>query len=270
MEMVLGRICVDVSRATYLLRTNSDQLSPDAVTDYAGQQQRFLDTALGGGLHELAFAQAAAGVHDGGLGFRTAARTQTIAALASLVEARPYVDRIVGDMAAAGVVLPHCMSLYDGRVDRIMAQVLAGLPPKRAEAVHTCCCEAAVAAKARLEGFMQGRRGEAPGAPVGNGHAGARLALEPGAGDPERPQASQEHLQRKLARIIDAQVLDDVAATLARLERWPDVRRLRELRDEAVSHDWLWAVGPGAGGNLEPARSSGNAVLVGNKSKNKG
>ena len=86
----------------------------------------------------------------------------------------------------------------------------------------------------------------------GNGHPDARLVLEPGAGDAEHPQAPQGHLQRKLARIIDAQVLDDMSATLTQRERWLDVRRLRELRDESVSHDWLWSIGPGAGGLLEP------------------
>lgn len=65
--------------------------------------------------------------------------------------------------------------------------------------------------------------------------------------------ALRGRLQHRLSRIIDAHLLDSLAADLRSSERWTDIRRIRELRDDSVSHDWLWAIGPGPGGSFHPA-----------------
>ena len=98
--MVLGRFSADVSKVSYLLRLAGDTLSPEVVSCYDTEQQRFLDTPLGGGLHDQAFAHVASGVRDGGLGFRTAALTRQAAAIASRVEARSFVQHLFNDMSA--------------------------------------------------------------------------------------------------------------------------------------------------------------------------
>ena len=252
-EMVLGRKCADVSRVSYLMRLGGSSLSEHVVSQHDAEQQRFLGDVLGGGIHDLAFTQAAAGVRDGGLGFRSAAQMRLLAYLASRIEARPFVARIMRDMAESGVGITGCMDRYDAQIEDALAEFLSGLPPGRAVEVRMCCEEAAAKAEGRLNAFTQGRREEPPGAPVGNRHAGAQLLPEAGTEDHEHPLNScQTRLQARLARIVDAEALNEVSEALSRAERWEHVRRIRELRDDTVSHDWLWAIGPGEGGCIEP------------------
>ena len=87
---------------------------------------------LGGGLHELAFTQGAAGVHDGGLGFRTAAWTQTILFFAFSRGIAHPLDGLVCDVMVENLILLSCAGLYDSWVNRVTAHVLAGLSPARA------------------------------------------------------------------------------------------------------------------------------------------
>ena len=169
-----------------------------------------------------------------------------LAYLASRIEARPFVARIKREMAESGVGVMGCVDCCDAQVEDALAEFLSGLPPGRADEVRMCCEEAAAKAEARLNAFTQGRREEPPGAPVGNHHAGAQLLPEAGTEDHEHPLNScQTRLQARLARIVDAEALNEVSEALSRAERWEHVRRIRELRDDTVSHDWLWATGPG-------------------------
>eukprot|EP00973_Karenia_brevis_P094182 12421178-Karenia_brevis.AAC.1 len=39
---------------------------------------------------------------------------------------------------------------------------------------------------------------------------------------------------------------------LLRTERWSDARRIREIRDEHVLHDWLWVFSLGYGLGIPP------------------
>ena len=236
-EMVLGRLCADVSKVNYLLRLAGDTLSPEVVSSHDTEQRRFLGTLLGGGLHDTAFAQAASGVRDGGLGFRTAALTRQAAAVASRVEARSFVQHLFNDMSAAGVAIPGCMARYDRQVENSIHSMCQSLTPGRAEAVRTCCEDAALQADARFAAFREGRRDQPPGAPVGAGHAGAGLLHGPETQDEEHPAASQARLQSRLSRIVDANAMDEVSNDLTSRELWDDVRRVNELRDDPVSHE---------------------------------
>ena len=249
-EMVLGRLCADVSKVNYLLRLAGDTLSPEVVSSHDTEQRRFLGTLLGGGLHDMAFAQAASGVRDGGLGFRTAALTRQAAAVASRVEARSFVQHLFNDMSAAGVAIPGCMARYDRQVEDSVHSMCQSLTPGRADAVRTCCADAALQADARFAAFREGRRDSPPGAPVGAGHAGAGLLHGPETQDEEHPAASQARLQSRLSRIVDANAVDEVSSDLTSRELWDDVRRVNELRDDSVSHEWLWAIGRDAPGEL--------------------
>jgi hypothetical protein len=249
-EMVLGRLCADVSKVNYLLRLAGASLSPEVVSCHDSEQRRFLGTLLGGGLHDMAFAQAALGVRDGGLGFRTAALTREVAAIASRVEARSFVQHLLGDMSAAGVVIPGCMTLFDEQLEDSIHALCQSLPPGRAAAVRTSCAEAALQADARFVAFREGRRDEPPGAPVGAGHAAASLLHGPATQDEEHPVASQARLQSRLSRIVDANAMDEVSSELTSRQLWSDVRRVNELRDDSVSHEWLWAIGRDAPGEL--------------------
>ena len=177
-EMILGRLCADVSKVNHLLRLAGDTLSPEVVSSHDTKQQRFLGTLLGGGLHDMTFAHAAPGVRDGGLGFRTAAVTRQAAAVASRVEARSFVQHLFNDMSAAGVAVPGCMARYDRQVENSVHSMCQSLTPGRADADRTCSEDAALQADARFAAF-RGADGTNPGAPVGASHAGAGLLRGP-------------------------------------------------------------------------------------------
>ena len=214
----------------------------------------YVNNFEGGGLNDAAAAQAAAGVRAGGLGFRSAARSRALAFVVSRVKARPFVENLFRVMAANGVNVPGCMAMYGAQTTCAIADVTAGLPPSRADQVRYQCDMAAEAAIRRFEAFTQGAQEDAPGAPVGEQHAGDRLIVGPGAEDDEHPTAGAgARLQAKLATIVDAQSVDELHDGFVRRRDWTDVRRLRELRDHICSHEWLWAVGPQAGSNLDPA-----------------
>ena len=51
-------------------------------------------------------------------------------------------------------------------------------------------------------------------------------------------------------RTVDANAVDELSSDLASRELWDDVRRVNELRDDSVSHEWLWAIGRDAPGEL--------------------
>ena len=193
-EMVLGRLCADVSKVNYLLRLAGGSLSPEVVSRHDSEQRRFLGTLLGGGLHDMAFAQAALGVRDGGLGFRSAALTREAAAIASRVEARPFVQHLLGDMCSAGVDVPGCMARYDEQVAESVRALCQALPPGRAAEVRTSYAEAAHQADDRFAAFQAGRRDDPHGPPVGAGSAAAGILHGPETQDEEHPAASQARL----------------------------------------------------------------------------
>ena len=72
------------------------------------------------------------------------------------------------------------------------------------------------------------------------------LIAEAGAEDPER-HTDEHNLQHLLSTLIDEKRMDDLDLSLKEQRRWTDVRRIRELRDPSVSHDWLWALNPAHG-----------------------
>jgi hypothetical protein len=117
--------------------------------------------------------------------------------------------------------------------------------------VRRLCVEAATQAVERLASFIEGAPEITNGALVGAGHAGSMLLSPPCTEDPEhRLGASRGRLQFRFAPILDKHALSRMSAELLRLERWPDARRMRELSDETVSHDWLWSIGTAEGGGM--------------------
>lgn len=250
-ELVLGRMCGDVARVAYLLRVSGHALGHDALQQHDDQLRTFLDNVLAGGLHDTAWEQASVGVKSGGLGFRRAERLSAVAFVASRIEARPFVERMFRDMAAQGVTLSGCMELYDAEVHTALQLAVASLDEQSTMEVMRCCSEGAASAVERLNSFLDGSRDILAGSPVGSGHAGTALVSPVGAEDEEhRVGARRERLQHKLSKIVDTCSLDRLVDDLTLAERWADVNRLTELRDETVSHDWLWVVGTSEGGGM--------------------
>ena len=95
--MVLKQKCADVSLVMCQLRT-VDRLAAHALDGYDEMLKGSLDRTLGGDIGEHAWRQAAAGVRDGGLGFRRAARVALPAVLASRTAARPAAACILEDL----------------------------------------------------------------------------------------------------------------------------------------------------------------------------
>ena len=68
----------------------------------------------------------------------------------------------------------------------------------------------------------------------------------------EDPEHQHEHLrlQQFLMRLCDAESLDKLFERLLQAGRWEDARRVRDLRDPSVSHDWLWCLNPAHGPHI--------------------
>ena len=63
---------------------------------------------------------------------------------------------------------------------------------------------------------------------------------------------ADQNLQSKLCSFID--FYRNLQTMLVQREDWEGERRLAELRDETVSHDWLWSVNPCHGPVVPPDR----------------
>ncbi len=252
-ELVLGRKCADISRVAHLLRTNGFFLPEDVATKHDAAQRRFLENSFAGELHEHAVQQASTGVRDGGLGFRRASQSKDIAFIASRIEARPFVEQLFVHMAASGVHIPGCMALFDSQLQQSIDQLLSTLDAGRADMVRSMCANAGNRATERFEAYMSGSDDRATGRPVGDGHAGAHLVTAHGMEDDEHPtQESSVRLQKQLAKVLDGQALERLSDSFEELRSWPDMCRIRELRDPNVSHEWLWSLSSSTGGKIRP------------------
>jgi hypothetical protein len=161
------------------------------------------------------------------------------------------VERLFRDMAAQGVTLSDCMELYDAEVHAALQLAVASLDEQSTMEVKRCCSEGSASAVERLSSLLDGSRDIPAGSPVGSGHAGTALVSPAGAEDEEhRVGARRERLHHKLSSGLDNCSLDRLVVDLTLAERWADVNRLTELRDETVSHDWLWVVGTSEGGGM--------------------
>ena len=59
-------------------------------------------------------------------------------------------------------------------------------------------------------------------------------------------------LQQELCALFDEQRGEDLRTNATQQERCGDLRRLQELQDPSVSHDWLWALNPVYGATVAP------------------
>ena len=59
-------------------------------------------------------------------------------------------------------------------------------------------------------------------------------------------------LQRALSQLVDEDKLDRLVETLVEAGQWQSVRRLEDLRDPSVVHEWLWALNPAHGAYMAP------------------
>ena len=221
-ELTLGRVSGGVARVIHLLRTNGLFLSPDVVGAHDRCQAAFLSHVLAGDLSETSVSQASAGVQQGGLGMRRASQLRALAFVSSRVEVRPFVARLFGEMASAGVSIPGCLDRYDRQTVEALNQFVNGLDDNRAQRAKTICERASVHAQARLDAYLEGSE-VCSGAPVGNGHAGDRLVNGEVPDDPEHPRApSRIQLQHALAHLADRHDMGEAIDSFERAGRRED------------------------------------------------
>lgn len=250
-ELTLGRACADLCKTVHLLRIHGDILHERGVHEHDDIQRDYVARVLGGDLQPEASRMAEMGVRDGGLGYRRADDHAQPAFVASRTETRPYVDHIFRGMADAGIPVDQCMVRYDAQVAAATDDICARLGGDAALAVREACRACADAAGGAFQDYLAGRR-PAPEQRDDSAPA-AGLVDEFGSDDHEHPASPTcRRLQRSLARIIDDVRLGGLSSELARDERWHDVRRISDLRDETTSHEWLWALDPRAPRALEP------------------
>ena len=158
-ELTLGRLCANVSRVTHLLRVSGTMLSEKALLEHDDASATFVARALGGDLPAHSSSQAALGIKMGGLGFRQAASLAAPAALASMVEARPFVNRLFTAMGEAGVVLDRRLARFDSKVRHAKQLFQAQLSDNRAARVDSICERSAAMANERPTAIAAGSHG---------------------------------------------------------------------------------------------------------------
>ena len=257
MELTLGRSCADLARVSHLLRTSGDIIAEGPVGDHDLMQQAFVQRVLGGELDGPALSQASLGLRAGGLGFRMAADAAIAAFVASRVEAKPLVSHIFKGMADEGLPVDAARARYESELAAARAKLMASLSADRQARLASVLQDGAQIAQERFDRMLSGRDGpvfvaagenrEVPGA------SRASIVDEAGSDDPEHARTrSVPRLQRHIATIIDDQQMALYKATAEADGRWHDIRRVQDLGDDSVSHDWLWSLAPTSRHALEP------------------
>jgi len=251
-EVVLTRRCADVCKVTHLLRSHGPAVDRDALVDFDQRLGRALATALGGSLHDEALEQASLAVQEGGLGMRRAVDVALPAFVAARVTARPLVVRLAGELRGMGFLSDGFEEAFDLPVTAAVRCMTEHLATTRAAAVGDLLDTASQVAAEKVTALAAQRAvPQLQNSQRRLQQAAERLVQAAGGEDPES-EPTFGGLQRELCNLLDAERADELCAGLARQHRWTDVRRLTELRDESVSHDWLWALNPAHGPTVPP------------------
>ena len=179
-----------------------------------------------------------------GIGLRKATDLALPAFVSSTIKARPLVRMLANSLLEEGLLPDGFQSVFEEHI----GEATRGLIGRRCEsgatrardAIEEATAEAETSAQSMLEGRTV-RRDQSQH----YGHPSEALVQPAGGEDPEREKPTG--LQGQLSEILDDELADRLSDHLARSQRWSDMRRVRELRDPTVSHDWLWALHPAHG-----------------------
>ena len=249
-ELTLQRVCLNVSKASYLLRCSGDRIADDKLCLFDKGMAAGLESALWEPLSDDAWVQATMAVDAGGLGMREARNVALPAFLASRVAARPLVAEMATHTEEAGVCPASlCMQAYDERSQAALNRWLGELPLDVHARVHAIIQDGLDLAGQRWRSWCLGVEPPAPGtddhAQSLAGRAG-EVVGSVGSQDPEHPgsvpASSPLHLQRLLTRVADQCAAQGLMGKFAAEERWDDVHRLSDLAEPAANHEWLWAL----------------------------
>ena len=265
-ELVLTRLCADVSKILYQLRLNGDRVGKDLLHAHDSSLRASLDAILGGGLTDEAWEQATMGVDMSGIGFREAKLSAPIAFVASRIAARPMVKTLAQHVASVGLATVDVqMRLFDERTDAAMEMITGGIDRDTANELLRVAVDKSDAVAAMWDGlFVDEPGGEAMEASAalagpprprrpGDSH---HLLPDDADGDDEHPDANALPtalaIQKALFRITDARRNALIRHSMLRRGDLPGVRRLDELQHAECDHTWMWTLSRHKGKPLAP------------------
>ena len=159
-ELVLTRQCLNVCKVMYTLRSDGAALSPEALSRYDEVIGHALDRILGSRLGESSAQQAAAGVSEGGLGFRRAADVALPAVVASRVASRPFVRALLHTCASEGFSFGADLAgRFVAETGEALESLTAQLSPARAQQARQLVAEAEETTQERFERATGNRSG---------------------------------------------------------------------------------------------------------------
>ena len=248
-ELVLTRSCADACKVNHLLRTNGPDILQSQLEAYDRMMRRSLERILGGPLDDLAFAQAATSVKDSGLGFRLASAVALPAYVASRVESRPAVLALVSAFAAEDLLPSTAEATFDAETALACNSMLEGLSAEGQAHARQLIEAAGRDAEAEFAALDGQQQSPAMRRDLSSSASAELLVQAAGSEDPEH-QLEHVGLQQSLMSLFDAESLDELFERLLQSQRWEDSRRVRDLRDPSVSHDWLWCLNPAHGAHV--------------------
>ena len=112
-ELTLQRVCLNLSKASYILRCNGDCLESSTLSKFDSGMASGVESALWGPLPADSWIQATLAVECGGLGLREATNVALPAFLASRTVSRPLVAEMASRCEQAGLCTRDCfMSVF--------------------------------------------------------------------------------------------------------------------------------------------------------------
>eukprot|EP00973_Karenia_brevis_P019551 2682380-Karenia_brevis.AAC.1 len=234
------------------------------------------------GMREESFAQAALCTSAGGLGARLAKNTALPAALASRAMARPKVAMIGQALQKAGLMpgqnlidqfddtTAGAVEAFRSLLDEPESQQLDGFLSKAADTAAAQWLSAVGEGPAEqltstprmlwndplanIDEEVGGQRDEQIGGRNSNLLDGS-LRQDPDADGTAIPDRflTISHLQRELSLLVDNTQARRLIEHHRAARNHEDLRRLQEIRDTGVSHEWLWSLNPEDGTLLNSA-----------------
>ena len=231
-------------KITNLLRVAGPAYSLESLRNFDASVQSSLQRIVGGTLDENSLLQSSVGVHEGGLGLRLASDLALPAFIASRVELRPLVMSLAETFGLVGLNSSAFIALYDTQVESCTQAFCEGFCRATANQVSDLIDDARVEAIAKFD-VLNGRRPH-----VVHNSPENSLIMPAGGEDPEQETPEHQGLQQRLCAVVDDLRVDELSERMEASHRWGDKRRLHELRDPSVSHDWLWAINPAYGSHV--------------------
>ena len=227
-------MCAGLSKVNHLLRVSGDILHTTLTDRHDVLQRPMLSRVLGGDLPVVSVRQAQDGVRHGGVALRSATEQALLAFIASRTETRPHVMHIFADASRPSTLL-----------------WMRPLPPLRLASTPPTWRPCGRLAPPRRQPLRPTLTLCWPSAGPLN-MTSQPLLVETGVEDAEHPAyAAAQHLQHRLAAVVDDFRVSERLAAENCPEAWHDARRVADLCDETTSHEWMWELNPRSSRHLE-------------------